>query len=1019
MDSTLEGDYRPRKGEKATTIWLGTAAAVLLVVALAVSASMWLPALLGTLSIKPAIIAKASDWLQLGLWLLAALLGAVGVRRALDDGDYRGREDAHDETQEAEQPTPAGTRPEPIGLASAVGEIPQVSTGSSVSFYTSGGVRIIAEDGILDMDEDGELALVPFGIDEPDKTRAASTPGRATLTDPDQPPGRPTTPDSLPSALQSAPLIATPFNLPADLPDFTGRETEMAEVRRLLGRAETKSLGDGRMLAISGIAGMGGIGKTALALHVAHQMAQEGHFPDAQLYIDLKGTASLPITTTAALKTLLTALLGADAERPDDEDSLARLWRGAMQGKQALIILDNALGAPQVRPLLPGSPTCTVLVTSRQRFSLPGAHLVDLNRLPAADARALLQGLAPRLDDATADAIAERCGGLPLALRIAGNYLALNDDLAPAEYAARLADERGRLAHLRDPQDPDLDVVATLSLSVGQLHVGNRWAWSMLSLFPVPFDASAAAAAWGEGVSREGWSALDEKTTIGWLSALRNRSLVTYDPNTDRYRLHDLLHLAASQELEDSEDADRARARLAYHFLNVALEVDRNQCFLDLDPDWPHLRAALAFAKDRDPSLLSELVLALDNYWSARGMADERAHWSEQAAQASAALGHDEAVGVHLASQGVAFADRGDASRAIEVYGRALTISRAKGDQRLEAALLGNLGQSYQALGDARRAVHFYEQALEIARAIGLRRGESVHMGDLGTAYMELGDARQAIEYLEQALLLAQELGDRQMEGTHLGDLGQAYADLGDVRQAITRQKEALAIHRQIGNLRGETRALDRLGRAYADLGQPDRAIDYYEQALEITRSTGDRRGEGADLSNLGLAYTNTGDADQAINYHRQALSIAQDTGDRRREGICLGNLGTTYLEQGQTAQAVQSLQEALRIARQVGDRRAEATWLAELGEAHSQMGELAQAAALQEQALAIYQEIGDRRSEGNRLASLGLLARRQGDKDRAHEVWTDALRTLQAVKDPSAGRVWQWLADLEGQPAA
>ena len=850
-------------------------------------------------------------------------------------------------------------------------------------------------------------------------------PPPVTIPFPKDPVEAPGEPAPLPQP-PSAPLITTPFNLPADLPDFTGREHEIALVRGMLSRQDTavtsaRSRGPEaaeQTLAISGLAGMGGIGKTALTLHVGHQMAAEGYFPDARLYIDLKGTAPQPLAPSAALKILLTALLGADPERSDDLDTLARLWRGVMQGKQALLILDNASGANQVRPLLPGSPTCTVLVTSRQRFALPGAQLLDLNRLSPADSRRMLQTLAPRLKDATADEIAARCGGLPLALRIAGNYLALNDDFPAEEYAARLADERGRMAYLRDPLDPDLDVAATLSLSVAQLDMGNRWAWTMLALFPAPFDSRAAAALWGEGVSREGWAPLDEETSIAWLSALRNRSLVTYDAGADRYRLHDLLYLAASQEMEDSEEVQRAQARLAYHFLNNAQEVNNRQRYLDLDPDWPHLEAALKFARAENMALLSELVLTLDNYWNARGMAQERAEWNEQAALASADVGDRPAVGVHMTKQGSAFADRGDARRAIEVYGRALAISRTSGNQGLEGIILGNLGLAYQALGDARRAIHYDEQALEIAQAVGNQQAEGIHLSSLGNAYAELGDPRRAVEYHEQALAIAQELGDRQMEGVYLGNLGRAHADLGDSQQALAGQKQALAIHREIGNRRGEGQALDSLGRAYTDLGQPERAIDYYEQALEIAQTTGDRRGEGTDLNNLGLAYAHLGNAGMAMACHEQALSIAREVGDRRTEGTTLGNLGRAHLDLGQATQAMEAYNEALEIARQVGDRRSEATWLGDLGMACALEGDLQKASQLQEQALAIYREMGDRRSEGNYLANLGLLARQQGDEDRAHEVWSDALQTLEAVKDPAAGRVWQWLADLEGQPA-
>jgi tetratricopeptide (TPR) repeat protein len=980
-------------------IWIITALIVIALACLAASASWWMPELLTMVTDNATLIQYLTTGVQLGLWLLAALAGSLGARWALA------------ERESAVQATDAASREAVVKVGNNGNErAGQVRTEQEedeapeglVTLYTSGGVRIIAEGSCLELDESKDwLEPQAEAVDDKDTVELAVHPPAGART------GTSTSTDT--PVPFSAPVITTPFNLPADLPDFTGRKDESAAVRRRLRQNGA--------VAISGIAGMGGIGKTALALHVAQQLAVQGHYPDAQLYIDLKGTEPKPLAPAAALGTLLTALLGPDAERPEDEEALAHLWHAALQDKQALLVLDNAAGPAQVQPLLPDTPTCAVLITSRQRFSLPGAGLLDLNRLKQEEARALLQALAPRLDDATADGIADLCGGLPLALRIAGNYLALNDDFSGSEYTEHLADERGRLAHLRDPDDPELDVAATLSLSVAQLDAGTHWAWSLLALFPTPFDAAAAAALWGEGVTPDGWDPLDEDTTLAWLRILRDRSLVTYDPEADRYHLHDLLHLAASQQLENAGEAEGARKRLAYHYLSVAQAVDREQRYLDLDPEWPHLQAALKCAR-QNVELFSDMVLALNDYWSARGMARQRADWSRRAAQACAAALRRQDEGVHLGNLGSAYADRGDARRAIEVYGQALPISRRTGDRRLEGTLLGNLGNAYANLGEARRAIRFHKQALAIAQEVGDRRMEGTLLGNLGTACAALGEPRRAIEFLEQGLAIAQEISDRRVEGAHLGSLGLAYADLGDAAQAIDCQKQALAIQREVGDRRGEGNALDSLGRAYADRGEPQRAIDYFEQALEISRAIGDRRSEGADLGNLGLAHASLGDTQRAIDHYEQALSIAQEVGDRRNESACLGNLGRSYVDQGEIQQAMVSYDQALTIAEEIGDRRSEGIWLGSLGQAHAELGDVQQALDYHEQALTIYQEIGDRRSEGNHLASLGLLAQMQGDEDRAHEVWTDALRTFEALKDPNAGRVWHWLAELEGQTA-
>ena len=404
-------------------------------------------------------------------------------------------------------------------------------------------------------------------------------------------------PDARPFTGPATPPVSlSPFNLPPDLADFTGREAEVAEVRRRLGEAGTVA-----------IQGMGGIGKTALALHVAHGLAAEGRFGDVRLYVDLKGADPLPLEPAAALGTLLTALLGPDPRRPAEVEALSDLWRRAIHGKDAVLVLDNAANAAQVRPLLPGCATCAVLVTSRRRFALAGAGRLDLEVMDPAEARALLRRLAPRLagvEETVVDRVAELCGRLPLALRVAGNYLALNEDIPPERYGEMLSDELGRLGRLRAEDDPDLDVHAVLALSVAQLDEETRQAWALLALLPAPFDVAAAGALWGQFVTvavedlpeemssqvPEGvpevrvFAYLDGDETLERLQALRNRSLVTYDAESGRYDQHDLLRLAAARALGAQEaEVPAARERLARHFMGVAKEVERSQNFPALD----------------------------------------------------------------------------------------------------------------------------------------------------------------------------------------------------------------------------------------------------------------------------------------------------------------------------------------------------------------------------------------------------------------------------------------------------
>ena len=645
-----------------------------------------------------------------------------------------------------------------------------------------------------------------------------------------------------PNLFASAIIIPSArFNLPADLYDFTGRHAQIDRVRDRLHQQGTVAIN-----------GMGGIGKTALAVHVAHQLIAEGRFRDAQLYIDLKGTDTPPVDPVDALESLLNAILDPNPNRPRDTATLAAFWRQAIDGKDAILILDNAADAVQVRPLLPGCLTCAVLVTSRRRFNLPGARRLDLRPMQPAEARSLLQELAPHLDDDGADKIAGLCGRLPQALRVAGNYLGLNDDVTPESYAEMLADERTRLAKLHDPDDPDLDVYATIALSVAQLDddpldAGLRRAWALLSLFPAPFDLPAAAALWDEP---------DEGQVRKRLQALRNRSLVTYDADSARYHQHDLVRLAAAGELETltEQEAEAARLGLAHHYVGVAREANSLytqggegvlQALALFDLEWPHIRAGQAWAAahvgdDEAACLCSDFPNAARYYLALRLHHRDWIVWLEAAARAARRLDDRKAEGVHLGNLGLAYQNLGETHRAVEYITAGLDIAREIGDRSGEGNSLGNLGVAYHRLGETQTAIKHYTAALDIAQEIGDRRGEGTRLGNLGSAYNGLGETHKAIDCHQQALAISQEIGDRRREGLNLGNLGDAHLTLGEAERAIEYCSQALEIVHEIGDRRLEAFQRASLGEAYAALGRPTLARDYWTQALAIFEAIGD-----------------------------------------------------------------------------------------------------------------------------------------------------------------------------------
>jgi len=644
--------------------------------------------------------------------------------------------------------------------------------------------------------------------------------------------------------------VSPPHQLSADLADFTGREGEVRDLVALLGEGAGGA-------TISAIGGMGGVGKTALAVHVAHKVAAQ--YPDGQLVVEMGGTSERPLTPVEAMGQVIHAFQP-ELRLPDDPNEVTALYRTALESRKVLLLLDNAANSAQVRPLVVPAG-CGLVVTSRHNISLPGLQHFDLDALPVEEACALLQAIVGqgRATDEELGTIVTLCGRLPLALRVAGDFLVVHPDWSAGEYAQALADERERLARLKHE---DLDVGAALGLSAAQLvreRADLAARWQMLAVFPAPFERSAAAAVWEvqEGEARDG------------LSELAVRSLVLYEREGGLYRLHDLMRLVAEDAFGyggGERDVEGERARLgqaAVHHAAYYLEVGRraNALYMQgreqvveglqqFDGAWPHLRAAYGRMRERGDEAAARWISAFPD--RVMYVLDLRLPPRDK----------------------------------IPILDAAASAARQIGDQGAEGVNLAALGLAYADLGEVRRAIEYHEQALAISRQIGKRRRQGQDLGNLGNAYADLGETRRAIEYYEQALAIQREIGDRRGEGNQLGNLGIAYRDLGETRRAIEYYEQALAIHREIGDRRGEGQDLGNLGNAYRALGETRRAIEYYEQALVIDREIGDRRSEGAWLANLGMAYKNLDDLVRARQLWEQALKIYEAIEDPNAERV-------------------------------------------------------------------------------------------------------------------------------------
>jgi tetratricopeptide (TPR) repeat protein len=714
------------------------------------------------------------------------------------------------------------------------------------------------------------------------------------------------------------PTLPIPHQIPAPPSDFTGRKVELEDLLANFDKGAT----------ITGLQGMGGIGKTALALVLAENL--KDRFPDGQIFIELRGLSNNPVTPADAMAHVIRAY-HPTAQIPEDLSSRGGLYRTILNGKHTLLLLDNAANREQVEMLLP--PTgCAMLITSRQKFTLPGLKARNMELLPPADSRELLVSIADRIGD-HADHLARLCGYLPIALRNAASLLAERIDVDVVEYAQKLKDATTRL---------DL-VNATFSLSYELLPSNLQMQWSMLSVFPADFDRAGAAAVWE----------MDIDAGAKALSDLLKWSLVDFNPSDSRYRLHDLARDFAGTRLE-ALACTHAQCQCLHseHYKNILFAANALYhrggkssivSLMLLDREWTNIKAGQAWSEiimnsqpnRSKPGVASTewtVALRLANAYPNAGflildlrlLPREQIRWLETAIVAAKQLNDRRIECSHLGNLGLAYLDQGDSLQAIEFLVRSLAISREISDQCGECAALLNLGIAYKNVGDFHFAIKFYEQASPIARDIRDLRSEGAVLGNLGVANAYLGKTQKAIKFFEQHHAISIKIGDVRGESDALGNLGMAYAHLGNIKKSIDFSEQSLIIGRKIGDKLGESKALGNLGNASINLGETRKAIEYFEQALEIALEIGDRKGEENNLSCLGLAYYLLGEPHKAIEHCEQALKISRDISDPSGEGVPLFNMSLSLDKLGQRAEAIECARSALKIFEQIESPKAE-----------------------------------------------------------------------------------------------
>jgi DNA-binding SARP family transcriptional activator len=650
---------------------------------------------------------------------------------------------------------------------------------------------------------------------------------------------------------------APPRQLPVAAGYFTGRQDELETLAGLLGQAGTGTV------VISAINGMAGIGKTTLAVHWAHQAA--GSFPDGQLYVNLRGFGpSEPMSPAEAISGFLAALGVAPERWPTGFDAQVGLYRSLAARGRLLIVLDNARDADQVRPLLPGSPGCLVLVTSRASLAgltvSDGAHVVHLDVLPDDEARQLLDqriggGRAAAEPGAVSELI-RLCAGLPLALAIVAARACARPGFPLRDLVAELRDESGRLDAL-DTGDPPSSVRAAVSWSYQSLSGQAARMFRLLGLHPGP-DVTAEAAASAAGVTLP--------AARRCLRELTNANLLT-EHQPGRFAFHDLLHACAADQAavtEDQQARHEATGRILDHYLHTAYG------------------AAFLITPGRDPITVPQPRPGV----TPEHLADheQALSWLEtehQVLLAVTTVAGNSRFDVHAWqipwSMALFQVYRGRLREMTQAQGVAVASATRLGDTAGQAESLRLLAHACTRLGDHDQALVHSAACLTLYQQLGDRLGEAKVQHYHAMLAEIQGRYADALSHSEQALRLYEVTGNQAGQAAALNNVGHFRAQLGDYLQAQVIGQKALSLATELGLVRSEAHAWGTLGYIEQHLDDLAEATACYQRALTIFREFGDRYNEATMLTHLGDIRHACGELAQAREAWQQALDILDD----------------------------------------------------------------------------------------------------------------------------------------------
>jgi tetratricopeptide (TPR) repeat protein/transcriptional regulator with XRE-family HTH domain len=809
---------------------------------------------------------------------------------------------------------------------------------------------------------------------------------------------------------------APPYTLLRDINSFVGRSRELA---RLM-----DEVGSGEVVTVHVISGMAGVGKTALAIHAAHALAER--FPDGQVFLQLSGhnADEQPAEPSDTLASLLRAMDTGRQQLPKDLEARAAQWRSWLAGKKVLLVLDDAVASRQIRPLLPGTAGSAVLITSRGKLTeLEDAHQIPLDVLAHEESAELLVQLASRQDlnrdTSGVEMIAQLCGDLPLALGMLGRRLQCNLAWTPADLARELTEARDLPEEIHAGQKT---VGAVLDLSYRGLTGDQQRMFRRLGLHPGADVDEYAAAALDD---------VDPAEARRHLQALCEQNVIT-EPRFGRYRFHDLIRALARRRALAEEavpDRDAAVVRLLdYYALAAAASgrhLARRTAPREPRPAGPR-PAHVPNIRDREQATTWMTNERL-NLAAATEYASVNGHLSHAVAIPAAMHGFlrgqgywDQALALHQtalsaavrskdrAGEAGALTDlgdvqylRGDYAAAEASLAGAVELADELEDPCAQAGALVELGVLQQNTGRLGPAEASLTRALNLSEAQGDELGKASALNNLGVVQFVTSRLTAATQSQQRALQIFQELGDQLGEASALNALGGVQHTAGDYDNAAANLAEAAKLYESLGDRIGQAYTTGNLGVTQCMMGNLPAASASLGKALELYRRCGSRAGEADMLTSLGGLHGMTGDYESATASLNQALAVYRDLKDRLGEADALAELGVVQHKNGDHESAAASLLQAAEMARDTGEQSIEARALNDLGDLYIDAVENAYARARD-----IAADIGVPREEARALEGMGRLLLQSGQRSEAMTMLEQSLELYKRMNSPYAERV-------------